>query len=373
MEENGEQHVTHVHAIDDSMFRLLRTLSFWCVLALCNQAVADEEAHWGATPSPPVRTSGFSFWPKLPSFPSSFPSILSQIPFYGNSDNTDTPTTTTTGLVTPIDQDNLGSGEEEGSFLSAASQSPTASWQRGSRTDSRSLPTTASDSPRSSGTQHDNDALVSDPRLPTSGGYALSNSLFTAGPSNTLQKNVTHTQQPPVATEGASTPPHLEKEVVDKQGAAKTYSTIAPETAVPTALTRGAGRTTTAMSVPVETTPSQNFEATFATTPQNLLSVSRTESRPVEVTVTARNHRKLSPLGPATSAAPGLRVNSPRAGGKQSLEQIDRGWIDPLDAIDHAQGMSRGVNSCLSEGRGQVGGWSMAHRTRLAVKGRALA
>lgn len=317
--------MTHVHATDDSMFRLLWTLSFWCVLALCNQAVADEEAHWGATPNPPVRTPGFSFWPKLPSFPSSFPSILSRIPFYGNLDNTNTPTTTTTGLVSPIDQDNLGSGEEEGSFLSA--QSPTASWQQGSRTDSRSLPTTASDSPRGSGTQRNNDALVSNFHLQTSGGgsYALSDALFTAGPSNVLQKNVTHTQQPPLGTKGASTPPKLEEEVVNKQGAAKTYSTIAPETAVPTALTRETGQTTTTMSAPVETTPPQNLEAVFVTTPQHLVSVSRTESRAVEVTVTARNKHKLVPLGPATSAAPGLRVNSPRAGGKQSLEQIDRG------------------------------------------------
>lgn len=363
--------MTNVHATDDSMFRLLRTLGFWCVLALCNQAVADEEAHWGATPSPSVRTPGLSFWPKLPSFPSSFPSILSRIPFYGNLDNTDTPATTATALVASIDQDNLGSGVEEGSFLSAASQSPTTSWQQGSRTDPRSLPTTASDSPRNSAKQHYNDALVSDSRLATSGGggYAL----FTVGPSNAQQKNVTRTQQPPLDTNGASTIPHLEEELADKREAAKTYSTIAPETAVPTALTRGAGQTTTTMSAPVETTPPQNLEAAFVTTPQYLLSVSRTEFRPVEVTVTARNHRKLAPLGPATSAAPGLRVNSPRAGGKQSLEQIDRGWIDPLDAIDHAQGRSWGLNSCLSEGRGQVGGWSMAHRTRLAVKGRALA
>lgn len=375
MEENGKQHVTHVHATDDSMFRLLWTLSFWCVLALCNQSVADEEAHWGATPSPPVRTPGFSFWPKLPSFPSSFPSILSRIPFYGSSDNTNTPTTTATRLVTPIDQDNLGSGEEEGSFLSAASQSPTTPWQQRNRTDPRSLPTTASDSPRGSVTHHDNDALVSDSRLPTSGGssYALSDALFTAGPSKAPQKNVTHTQQPPLGTEKASTTAHMEKEVVDKQEGAKTYSTIAPETAVPTALTRGAGRTTTTMSAPVETTPPQNTVAASVTTPRHLLSVSGTESRPMEVTVTARNHHKLVPLGPATSAAPGLRGNSPRAGGKQSLEQIDSDWIDPLDAIDHAQGRSRGLNSCLSEGRGQVGGWSMAHRTRLAVKGRTLA
>lgn len=375
VEENGEQHVTHVDGTDDSMFPLLWTLSFWCVLALCNQAVADEEAHWGATQSPPVRTPGFSFWPKIPSFPSSFPSILSRIPFYGSSDNKDIPTTSATGLVTSIDQDNLGSGEEEGSFLSAASQSPTASWQQGSWTDTKSLPTTASDSPRSSGTQHDNNILVSDYRLPTSGGghYVLSDALFTAGPSKAPQKNIKHTQQPPLASEGDSTPSHMEKEVVDNQEKAKTYSTIAPETAVPTALTRGAVRTTTTMAAPVETTSPQNVKAAFVTTPRHLLSISGTESRPMEVTVTARNHRNLVPLGPATSAAPGLRVNSPRAGGKQSLEQINRFWIDPLDAIDHAQGRSRGLNSCLSEGRGQVGGWSIAHRTWLAVKGRALA
>lgn len=335
VEENGEQHVTHVRATVDSMFRLLRTLSFWCVLALCNQAAADEEALWGAT---------------------------------------------ATGLAAPIDQDNLGSGEEEGSFFSTASQSPTTSWQQGSRTDPESLPTATSDSPRGSGTPHNNDALVSDSHLPTSGGGgdALRDALFTARPSNAPQRNATHTQHPPRGTAEATAPPHLEEEeeeeeVMHKQGAAKTYSTIAPETAVPTALTREAGRTTTTMPAPVETTPPQNSEATFVTTPRHLLSVSVTESRPLEVTGTTRNHRKLAPTGPATSTAPGLRVNSPRAGGKQSLERIDRGWIDPLDDIDHVQGRSPGLNSCLSEGRGQVGGWSMAHWTRLAVKGRTLA
>lgn len=353
MEENGEQHVTHVRTTVDSMFRFPGTLCFWCVLALCNQVVADEEAPWGATPSPPVRTPSFSFWPKLPSFPSSFPSILSQIPFYGSSDNTNTPTRTVTGLVAPIDQDHLGSGEEEGSFLYAASQSPTDFWQQGSRTGPSLLPTTALDSPRRSGTQLDNDALVSDSSLPTSAGgdYALRDTLFTAGPSDTPQKNVTHTHQPGLGKELASTPPHLEEKVVDKQGATQTYSTIVPETTVPTALTRGAGRTTTTMSAPVETTSPQKMEAAFVTTPRHLLSVSGTESKPVEVTVTARNHRKLVPAGSATSAGPGLRVNLQRAGGKQSLEQIDRGSNDPLDAIDHAQGRSRGLNSCPSEGR----------------------
>lgn len=366
MKENGEQHVTHVRAIADSMFRFPGTFCFWCILALCNQAVADEEAPWGATPSPPVRTPGFSFWPKLPSFPSSFPSILSRIPFYGSLDNTNTPITSATGIVTPIDQDNLSSGEEEGSFLYAASQSPIDSWQQGSRTAPSLLPMTASDSPHSSGTQHDNDALVLNTHLPTRSGseYALKDALFTAETSKTeKQKNVTHTHQPRLGKEVASTPPHLEEKVADKQGAAKTYSTVAPETTVPTALTRGAGQTTTTMSVPVEITSPQKLEAAFITTPRHLLSVSGRESRPVEVTVTARNHHKLAPTGSATSANPGLRVNSPRAGGKQSLEQINRGWIDPLDAIDHAQGRSRGLNSCLSEGRGQVEGWSMVHRT----------
>lgn len=365
MEENGEQHVTHVRTTVDSMPRFPGTLCFWCLLALCNQAVADEEAPWGATSSPPVRTPGFSFWPKLPSFPSSFPSILSRIPFYGNSDNTNTPTSTASNHVAPIDHDNFGSGEEEGSFLYAASQSPTNSWQQGNRTAPSLLPTTASDSPRSSGTQHDNEALVLDSHLPTRRGsdHALRDALFTAGPSNAPQNNVTHTHQPRLGKEVASTPPHLEEKVVGKQGAAKTYSTIAPETTVPTALTRGEGQTTTPMSAPVETRSPQKLEAALVTTPRHLLSVSTAESRTVEVTVTARNHHKLESAGPATSAAPGLRVNSPGAGGEQSLEQIDGGWIDPLDAIDHVQGRSRGLSSCLSEGREQVraGRWCIGH------------
>lgn len=347
MEENGEQHVTHVRTTVDSMFRLLRTLSFWCVLALCNQAAADEEALWGATPSPPVRTQGFSFWPKLPLFPSSFPSILSRIPFYGSSEDTDGATATTTRVAASNDQDNLGSGEEEGSFFSAASQSPTASWQQGSRTDAGSLPTDASDSPRGSGMQRNNNALVSDSRPPTSGGGgdALRDVLFTAGPSDAQQRNATNTQHPPLGTEEATATPHLEEveeeeKALEKKGPEKTYSTIALETAVPTALTRGVGQTTTTMPAPVETTSPKNSKATFVTTPRHLLSISVTESRPLEVTGTTRNHHKPVATGPATSATPGLRVNSPRAGGKQSLERIDRGWIDPLDDIDHAQGRS---------------------------------
>lgn len=372
-EENGEQHVTDPCATVDSMLRLLRTLAFcfWCVLLLHNQAAADEEALWGPTPSrenPPENKQSSSWWPKLPSLPS----LPFRIPFYGSSDSNRKAavlTTTTEGLTEPIDhlQDHSGSGEGS---LSDASEPPTTSTQglltSVTKTGPESLPTGTSDSPHSSIKQSNNDSLVSDSYTPTSS--SIRNTLFTNSPTTTSTpgQSATHTH-PPYGTARAAgpsmgaTPQHLAEELTDKEEAGdfteKIYSTIAPETTVPTALTWAAAQTTITIPGLVESTltsrhplgpvtPPKSSETTFVKKPQystvsitihageatvtethptqseSDLGVSEARSGPMEeqpgvITIAIGIDHKLMPES-ITSTTPSQSVNFPIAGGKQS-------------------------------------------------------
>lgn len=365
-QENGEQHVTYHRPTVDSMLRLLRTLAFcfWCFLLLHKQAVADEEALWGPTPSrenPPEDKQSSSWWPKLPSLPS----LPFRIPFYGSSDGNDEAavlTRTTTGLTEPIDhlQDHLGSGEGS---ISEASEPPITATQglltSVTKIGPESLPTGTSDSPHSSIAQSHNDTLVSDSYTPTSS--SIRNTLFTNSPTSTSnpEQNATHTH-PPRGTAGAAgpsmaaTPQHLPEEPADKEEAEdftqKIASTIAPETTVPTALTWAAAHTTATTPGLVETTltltPPTSSETTFARKHQHStvrivlhageatvtdthptlggadLGFSETRSGPVQeqpgvITTAMRTDHKLVPES-KVSTTQSQRVNFPIAGGKQS-------------------------------------------------------
>lgn len=360
--------MTDACATVDSMLRLLRTLAFcfWCVSVLCEQAAADEEAHWDKTQTkdPPAKkessTWGFS------SFYSPFSSISSVLSntFSWGSDSTDEApvlTTTAAGPTEPIDrlQDNLGSGE--GSF-SVASESPTTSSQGlligVTETEPESLPTGTSDSPRSSITQSNNDTLVSDSYSPTSS--AVRDTLFTSSPASTgaPEQNATHTLPPGGTAQTAgpgmgATPQHLAEDLVDKQRAEdfaeKIEPTISPETTVPTALTWEVGQTTTTVPMLVETTltgveslgpvtPPESPETTFVTKPP-LSTISVTESYPTQsesdpgaaearsgpveelpgvITTTTGTQREPAPTESITSTTPSQRVDFPIDGGKQS-------------------------------------------------------
>lgn len=376
-QENGEQHVTDSWATVDSMLRLLRTLAFcfWCFLLLHRQAVADEEAFWGTTPSrenPPENKQRSYWWtPSLPKLPS-LPSLPFHIPFYGSSDGNDKAaalTTTAKGLTEPIDhlQDHSGSGEVS---ISEDSEPPTSSTQglltSVTKIRTESLFTGTSDSPHSSIVQSDNDALVSDSYSPTSS--SIRNTLFTNSPTSTgtPEQNATHTH-PPQATAQAARPSigataqHLPEEHTDKEEAedfiGKISSTIAPETTVPTALTWAAAQTTTTIPGLVETsltsrhplgpvTPPMSSETMFVRKPQDStasitlhageatmtethptqseadLGFSEARSGPVEeqpgaITTAMGIDRKLVPES-RTSTTQSQGVNFPIAGGKQS-------------------------------------------------------
>ncbi|XP_044041688.1 proline-rich transmembrane protein 4 [Siniperca chuatsi] len=256
------------------MLRLLRTLAFcfWCFLLLHRQAVADEEALWGPTPTrknPPENKQSLD----------------------GN-DKAAVLTTTTKGLTESIDhlQDHSGSGEGS---ISEASEPPTT-WTQDLLTSvtkirTEPLPTGTSDSPHSSIAQSHNDTLVSDSYSPTSS--SIRNTLFTNSPTSTStpEQNATHTHPPRGTARAAgpstgATPQHFTEEHTDKDEAEdfteKISSTIAPETTVPTALTRAAAQTTTTNPGLVETTltirhplrpvtPPTSSEITFVRKPQD--------------------------------------------------------------------------------------------------------
>lgn len=345
------------------MLRLLWILAscFWCVLLLRHQAVADEEALWGPTPSrerPPESKQSSSWWPKFPSLPF-------RIPFYGRSDSNpeadDALTTTTAGLTESAhhSQDHLGSGEGS---ISDASEPPTTLTQgllaSVAKTGPEPLPTGTSDSPHSSTTQSNNDGLVSDSYSHTSS--SIRNTLFTNSPTSTStpEQNATHTR-PPGGTERAAgpsmgtTPQHLPEELTDKKEAGdfteKMYSTIPPETTVPTALTWAAAQPTTAVPQLVDTPPAtvaphKSSETTFDRQPQYSTvsaalhtgdstvtethptqsksgqGVTEVRSGPVEeepgvIPTAMGTDHKLEPI--TTSTTPSRRVNVPIVGGKK--------------------------------------------------------
>ncbi|XP_031714821.1 proline-rich transmembrane protein 4 [Anarrhichthys ocellatus] len=266
------------------MLRLLQTLAFcfWCFLLLHRQALADEEALLGPTPSrenPPES----SYWSL------NFPSFLSlpfRIPFYGSSDVNDEATeltTTAKGQTEQINglQDHFGSGEES---LSEASEPSTTSSQglltSVTKIGTGSLPTGTSDSPHSSIALSDNEALVLDSYSPASS--SIRNTPVTNSPTSTStpEQNATHTH-PPRGIAPATTQ-QLPEEHTDKEAedfTEKIFLTIAPETTVPTALTWAAVQTTTTPGL-VETTltsrhplgpvtPSTSSETTFVRKPQD--------------------------------------------------------------------------------------------------------
>ncbi|XP_018541139.1 proline-rich transmembrane protein 4 [Lates calcarifer] len=354
------------------MLRLHRTLvlCFWCFFILHGQAGADEEAHWGPTPTrdnPPENKSSWFWIPPLPKLPS-LPSLPFSNPFYRSSDSNDKATLTTIakGLTEPIDHlQDSGSGEGSNS---EASEPPTTSTQglltSVTKIRTESLPTGTSDSPHSSIAQTDNDALVSDSYSPTSS--SIRSSLFTNSPTNTNtpEQNATHTHPPQGTTQAAgpsmgATVQHLPEGNTDKEVAEdftrKISSTIAPETTVPTAVTWAAAQTTTTNPGLVETTltnrhplrpvtPPVSSETTFvrkpqdstvsimlhageATTRETDLGFSEARSGPVEeqrgVTTTAMgiNHKLV--LGSIRSTTQSQRVNFPIAGelpGKEDKE-----------------------------------------------------
>ncbi|XP_029968947.1 proline-rich transmembrane protein 4 [Salarias fasciatus] len=285
------------------MLRLHRTLAlfFWYLLLLHRQALADEEALWGATPpreNPPENKPSSYWWaPSLPKIPK--PPSLFWIPFYASSDGGDQTATFTTavkGLTDTIDplQDHSGSGEES---ISEASELPTTLTQglltSVTKIRTESLPTWTSDSPHSSGVQSHNDALVSDSYSPTSS--SVRNTLFadSATSTNTPEQNATHTH-PPWGTTRVDEPSmgataqHLPTEhrvyQKDEDLPGEVSSTIAPETTVPTALTWAAAKTTTINPGRVETTltsrqplrpvdHSPSPETTFVKDPQRSTTV----------------------------------------------------------------------------------------------------
>ncbi|XP_067438399.1 proline-rich transmembrane protein 4 [Thunnus thynnus] len=280
------------------MLRLHQTfaLCFWCLLLLHRQALADEEALWGPTPSrenPPENKQSSYWWtPSLPKLPP-LPSLPFHIPFYSseNNDKTTVLTTTTEGLTEPIDHLRDHSGSGEGSIFEA-SEPPTTSTQglltSVTKIRTESLPTGTSDSPRSSIAQSDNDTLVSDSYSPTSS--SIGNTVFTNSPTSTSapEQNATHTHSPQGSTQAAkpsmgTTAQHLPEEHTDKEEteefSEKIPSTIAPETTVPTALTWAVAQTTTTNPGLVETTLTRHPlgpvtspmspQTTFVTTPQD--------------------------------------------------------------------------------------------------------
>ncbi|XP_039996959.1 proline-rich transmembrane protein 4 [Xiphias gladius] len=280
------------------MLHLHRTLvlCFWCCLLLHRQAVADEEALWGPTPSrenPPENKPGWFWSQSLPKLPS-LPSLSFRIPFYGGSDSNSEAaalTTTAKGLTEPIDHlQDSGSGEGGDS---EASEPPTT-FTHGLLTNltkirTESLPTGTSDSPHSSIAQTNNDTLVSDSHSPTSS--SIRSTLFTNSPTSTNapEQIPTHTHPPQGTTQAAGTSmdataqdvpeEHTDKEVAE-DFTGKISSTMAPETTVPTALTWAAAQTTTTNPGLVETTlasrhplrhvtPPTSSETTFVRKPQD--------------------------------------------------------------------------------------------------------
>lgn len=243
------------------MLRLhwILALGFWCFLLLHRWALADEEASWGPTTAnknPPEKKPNNNWWkPSFPKFPS-LPSLSFRIPFYGSSDDKDEAAASITayqGLAELVDhlQDNTGSGE--GIDLEE-SQSPTALTQGllTSVTEIRTeaLPTGTPDTAHSSIVQSDNDAFVS-PTISFIRNTLFTNSLTS---SNAPEQN-TADAHPPRETTTVTKPSMgvTTQHLTDGQSAyrdaedlsVRVYSTIPPETTVPTALTWAPAQTTT--------------------------------------------------------------------------------------------------------------------------------
>lgn len=243
--------------------------------------MADEEAPWG--PTPPRETSR---WPTPPS-PSSF---RNRIPFFGTSDDdhdaaglvattkgpnlaidaqlfvTSQPSSNQSGKGKELLLEPSGSGDGsslDASEASGSSPQPTSV----TNTASESLPTGTSDFPRSN-----NGSLVPDSYTPTSA--SVRNWLLTDIPtsSGSAEQHAAHTRPLWGTTQAAGSsmgvaPPHLPADMTQR-----IYSTVLPETTVPTALTLAEAHFTTVPGLvegptglpsPGSTTPPESPQTTF--------------------------------------------------------------------------------------------------------------
>lgn len=349
---NGGQHVTDPRATVDSMLHLLRDLAvcFWCAVLLHHRAVADEEAPWG--PTPPRETS--TWWPK--------PDGPFRIPFYGSSDDdrdaADLKATTVNAHLFATPQpsrnhpgnskesllDPSGSGDEsssEASEASAASLQPT----NVANTGSDSLPTGTSDFPHGN-----NDSLVPDSHTPA--GASVRNTLFTSPTSTSSPEQHAKQTRPPWGTTQAAgssmgaEPRHLPGDVPQR-----IYSTVAPETTAPTALTWAEARTTSApglmeglptglpspgpvfpqtaepvgtpqYSIITDATVTEIHNPWGASDPSVTETASGQEQEQAGVITISMVIDRTPALESLTSTTPSQRVKVPIAGGKQSQKAV---------------------------------------------------
>uniref|UniRef100_A0A8C5H1L8 Proline-rich transmembrane protein 3/4 domain-containing protein n=1 Tax=Gouania willdenowi TaxID=441366 RepID=A0A8C5H1L8_GOUWI len=265
--EDGVQHVTRRRTTVDSMLCLhwILTVLFWHFLLHHRHAQADEEALWGPTPPVENQLENKPWWKpsfKLPSLPS----LPFRIPFYGSDDAV---TTAATGLGIQIDyfQDHSGSGEEN----IPEEPYPPTTFTPGlltsvTKIQTKSLPTRTSDSPHGSRVQIDNNSLVSHSYSPTNN--LSTDSLPT---TNAPENNVTH-PNPPWGTATSMGAHHLlkDKSINRESFIERHFSTIAPETTVPTALTWAQTTTTTTTPGVVETTRNNTIALDPRTQPSTL-------------------------------------------------------------------------------------------------------
>lgn len=343
------------------MLHLLRSLAFcfWCAVLLHHRAVADEEAPWEPPPSlpPPRKTS--SWWSKPPSLPS-FPF---HVPFWGISDDERDAAglvTTTKGLpsitknthffATPQPssshsgnrKDSLlePSGSGDGSSLdvteaSGSSPQPTSVTNTGSE----SLPTGTSDFPRGN-----NGSLVPDSYTPTSA--SVRNWPTTDIPTSTSapEQHAARTRPPWASTQAAGSSTGGAQQHLPGEITQRIYSTVPPETTVPTALTWADAHTSTipglvqgptGLPTPGPVTPAESPQTTFverlrysgvteihiprgASDPSIAEATSgRKEDRVGVITSPTGIDRKPA-LESLTSTTPSQRLTVPIARGKQS-------------------------------------------------------
>lgn len=348
------------------MLHLLRSLAFcfWCAVLLHHRAVADEEAPWG--PTPPRETS--SWWPKPPSLSS--PRF--RIPFFGISDDDGDAAvlvTTSNGLpnitinarlfVTPQPSSNHSrnskdrllepSGSGDGSSFDASEASGSSAQPTSvTNTGSESLPTGTPDFPRG-----DNGSLVPDSYTPTSASVRNSLSTDIATSASSHEQHAARTRPPWGTTQAAGSSMGAAQRHLPGDITQRIYSTVPPETTVPTALTWAEAHTTTVPGLvegptslptglpsPGPVTPPESPHTTFVESLQYSIvpdttvtgihapwgvsdpsvaeaTSGREEERAGVITSSTGMDRKPT-LESLTSTAPSKRVKVPIARGKQS-------------------------------------------------------
>lgn len=345
------------------MLRLHQTLAlfFWYFLLLPRWALADEEASWGPTTagktSPEKKPSNYWWTPSLPKFPS-LPSFPFRNPFYGSSEDKNeavASSTASNGLTELTDHfpDNTGSGE---GIDSGETRSPTALTQglltslTEIRTDS--LPTGTPDSSHSSTVKSDNAAFVS----PTIS--FIRNTLSTNSPtsSHAPKQNTTDTHPAPDTT--TRTKPNMDvttHHLTDEQSVyreadspGKVYSTIPPETTVPTSLTWASAQTTTLNPGVVELTSTPdlrpNTHPTFVRDPTNSSVHVENQSSAGTISETAPTQSHMD--GGFSGTTTGNPENQP--GTLSSTLRIDR---EQVQKIVTSTNPSQGPNSTTAGGK----------------------